>query len=377
MARPKKHWPMVMASREEACLASRLYNDPNETRSFEGFVVHMHLAWLYLLHAELTRDNVDFRYHRTDNPRLLVKVDGEPKRWELARCVANRWSSQEDPVRLNIEFFVGLRNRIEHRYARQQSSLSVALSGHAQAMLLNYEDELTTEFGSSTSLANRLQFPIFVGSFTDAGVKTLQRLRRQLPSALRNYIADYTSGLSTEVERDPRFEFRLRVVNELAPKDPEALPLQFTKYHELSTGERAAIEDMGRKGMVITKERKRNIVGYGLKKPTRVVAEVAAAIPFKFTMGNFTAAWKALGVRPPTGDLHPEITDEKYCTYDERHNDYGYTAAYIQKLIRECSTEQRFRALLRTAPRDKVTGDWVGEPPPSSIPFWQRRKILP
>jgi len=42
---------MVEASRDEASLATRLYNDPAEVRSFEGFAVHMHLVWLYLLHA--------------------------------------------------------------------------------------------------------------------------------------------------------------------------------------------------------------------------------------------------------------------------------------------------------------------------------------
>ncbi len=51
MARPKRHWHMVEASRDEASLATRLYNDPAEVRSFEGFAVHMHLVWLYLLHA--------------------------------------------------------------------------------------------------------------------------------------------------------------------------------------------------------------------------------------------------------------------------------------------------------------------------------------
>jgi hypothetical protein len=109
VARPKKHWHIVKASRDEASLAARLYNDPAEVRSFEGFVVHMHLAWLYLLHAELTRDDVDYRYHQ-ENPRLLLKVDGEAKRWELARCVAHRWPQPDDPVQSNIEFFIGLRN---------------------------------------------------------------------------------------------------------------------------------------------------------------------------------------------------------------------------------------------------------------------------
>src|SRR4051812_47280396 len=78
VARPKKHWPMVEASRDEASLAVRLYNDAIDIRSFEGFVVHMHLAWLYLLHAEFTRDNIDYRYWKRDNPRRLERLDGEP-----------------------------------------------------------------------------------------------------------------------------------------------------------------------------------------------------------------------------------------------------------------------------------------------------------
>ena len=41
-----------------------LYNDPTEHRSFEGFVVHMHLAWVYLLHAEFEREGIDYRNGR-------------------------------------------------------------------------------------------------------------------------------------------------------------------------------------------------------------------------------------------------------------------------------------------------------------------------
>jgi hypothetical protein len=130
---------MVEASRDEATLAVRLYNDPAEVRSFEGFVVHMHLAWLYLLHAEFARDGKDIRYRRRDNPRLLDRVDGEARRWELARCCHERWSAG-DAVRLNLEFFIALRNKIEHRYAsKAQLALSATVGGHAQALLLNYE----------------------------------------------------------------------------------------------------------------------------------------------------------------------------------------------------------------------------------------------
>ena len=151
MARRKRHWQIVEASRDEASLAVRLYNDPAEARSFEGFVVHMHLAWLYLLHAQFTRDDVDYRYWQRDNPRRLERIDGEAKRWELAKSVKERWTDDRDPVRANIEFFIGLRNRVEHRYAKEQQALSAAVSGQAQALLLNYEKELTDQFGMASS----------------------------------------------------------------------------------------------------------------------------------------------------------------------------------------------------------------------------------
>lgn len=75
-------------------------------------------------------------------------------------------------------------------------------------------------------------------------------------------------------------------------------------------------------------------------------------------MGHFPRTWKALKVRPLAGDEHPEITEEKYCIYGERHNDYGYTAAYIKKLIQDCSTEEEFRKLIGVAStdKDKVSG---------------------
>jgi hypothetical protein len=96
-------------------------------------------------------------------------------------------------------------------------------------------------------------------------------------------------------------------------------------------------------------------------------------IPFCFNTALFTIAWKKLGVRPLVDDPQPEKTDEKYCLYDERHRDYGYTQAYVAKLVRECATEAGFRKLLETVPKDKVTGDWVGAPPLSATPPWRRK----
>lgn len=359
MARPRKHWPMVEASRDEASLAVRLYNDPAEVRSFEGFVVHMHLAWLYLLHAEFTRDGVDHRYWRRDKPHLLEKVDGEPKRWELAKSVREHWSDDQEPVRANIEFFIGLRNKVEHRFAREQQALAAAVGGRAQALLLNYEAELTAQFGVASSLATRLRFPVFIGSFTAQGEKALLQLRKGLPASLRTFIADYHADLDPAVTDDPRYELRLRVLQELAPKDPDALAIQYTRYEDLTPEERTAAETLGRKGNVIIKERLRNVAGADELSPKQVVAAVQARIPYRFNLDDFQRAWKKLHVRPPSKDPNPQRTDERYCTYYHRHRDYGYRPAYLQKLVRECSTAEGYERLTGKQAQHKTpAGPW-------------------
>ena len=100
MARPANWWYTLQAGRREALLAVDLDNRVASVRSLEGFVVHMHLAWLYLLHAKFDRDGLDYRYRKTNGH--FVRVDGEVKTWELARCVVEAFpddsSTLPEPV---------------------------------------------------------------------------------------------------------------------------------------------------------------------------------------------------------------------------------------------------------------------------------------
>jgi hypothetical protein len=77
----------------------------------------MQIAWTYMLHAKFERDGVDYWYRDTKTGRRL-RIDGEFKTWELARCIRQLFPNQDHPVRRNVEFFIGFRNRIEHRYEK-------------------------------------------------------------------------------------------------------------------------------------------------------------------------------------------------------------------------------------------------------------------
>src|SRR5438477_13123763 len=94
---------MLDGAIEEALLAVDLYNQPRQPRRLEGFLVHMHIAWLYLLHAEFRRDGVAYHYRLANG--WFERVDGDKKTWDLARSVAERWPDG-GAVRVNLELTI-------------------------------------------------------------------------------------------------------------------------------------------------------------------------------------------------------------------------------------------------------------------------------
>ncbi|MGW1365266.1 DUF3644 domain-containing protein [Streptomyces chartreusis] len=59
----------------------------------------MHKVWHYLLHAEFHQAKIDYRY-RDYKTGQCVTIDGEPKAWDLERCLSKRYPNSADPVRL-------------------------------------------------------------------------------------------------------------------------------------------------------------------------------------------------------------------------------------------------------------------------------------
>jgi hypothetical protein len=311
----------------------------------------MHLAWLYLLQAEMMRDGVDFRYFR--KPRRLEYIDGEPKRWDLTKSVGHRWPAG-DPVRANLEFFIALRNKIEHRYSTHLQAIALATSGHAQALLLNFDNELVHQFGANQTLAATLRFPVFVGTFTERGEDALRQLHAKLPSGFRSFVSSYHAKLDPAVASDQRFEFRLRLVPEVMPRSGDALALEFVRLDDLTETARDALIALGRRGHVIVREHQRPVANYGRMRPTEAAQQVQAGIPFVFKVHpHFVAACRRLQIRPPSKDPHPERTREDFCVYDAVHRDYSYTPACVKYLQKKLRTELGFREVTGLEPVPK------------------------
>jgi hypothetical protein len=255
MTRRSSWHKALLTAQDEALLAAKLYNEPFIPRVFEGFVVHMHLAWLYLLQARFIQDGVEFRVRQSRRKDRFEIVDGEHKTWDLAASVRERWKDDPaNPVRMNLEFFIKLRNRIEHRYSKSDDSILIFVSDKSHALLLNFEEEMTNFFGSKYSLANKLRFPVFIGTFTEPGTQTILKLNSTLPSELKAFVAVYDSGMDESILSSSKYSLRLRVSLEKVTSDAD-MSITFVREDDLTDEKRAEYDADAKSGKVIVKDR--------------------------------------------------------------------------------------------------------------------------
>jgi hypothetical protein len=342
MAKPSRWQKMFEASKEEAVLAVKLFNDPTGQRNLEGFVVHMHLAWLYLLQADWTKQKRDYRIPDPAHKGWFKKVEGEHQTPSLEWFVRETWG-ESSPIRGNLEFFIKLRNKIEHRHSGSNESLATVISGQCHALLLNYEESVVSVGGQSESLATTLRFPVFIGGFTDKGKEALVKMTKALPADLRTFLAEYDNSLHQAVSADPRYCLRLTVVLEKGNRKGD-LSMQFFNADDLTDDEKRVVEGLASKGYLINHHKKVSVSNLGHMKAKAAVEAVRREIPFSFNMQHFTDAYKLGNFRPPNDSLSPEKTRTDFVVYDDVHKDYTYTPTYVKHLVKSCSTASGFKA---------------------------------
>ena len=231
-------WHQLQASKQEALLAVDLYNRPGDDRRLEAFVVHMQIAWLYLAQARFGRDGVGYWY-RNASGRRIRGSDGEFRTWDLACCLKEVFPALNDPVRRNVEFFVSLRNRIEHRYERL---LGPVVAGKCQSLIMNYETALTGWFGVDEGLASRLRFPVFLSTLAGDAIEALKQTYKRLPKRITTFLEDHDASLPDEVTSDHRYDFRVLLIPVTGPKSGADAAMRFVHADDLTDEEREALD---------------------------------------------------------------------------------------------------------------------------------------
>src|SRR4030042_1339965 len=147
---------LIEKARETALLAVETYNRPTASFRSGAYVVLMIIAWTSLFHAMFLRKGIKPCYRRPGS-RRYDRIDGEPRRWELKECLQQHYKANNPAARRNLEFFIGLRNTIEHHSLAQ---IDPEVFGECQSMLLNFESLLVSEFGDRYAIRGGLTFAL-------------------------------------------------------------------------------------------------------------------------------------------------------------------------------------------------------------------------
>lgn len=351
-----KGFPQTVRDQLEKCRATAIaavdvYNRPGPRFRTAHYVVLIVMAWTALFHA--------IYYKRGENPWYrkkgknakgdrYLRVDGDPKHWELSECLKQYFGGDNPPERKNLEFLIGLRNKIEHRHL---PDLDAGLYGECQAALLNLEQLISSQFGPSFAIAEQLAVALqCTGVIPAEKKKAAKALATASAKSVKEYVETFRGGLPSSTLNSTKYSFNVFLVPKVANRKELAdASVTFVKIDEANRDELERMEKLN----ILIKEKHIPIANLGLHKPGQVVTAVNAKLPYRFTTNAHARAWRHYKVRPGAKAGEPEQTLGQYCVYDTAHNDYLYTDAWVDKLITEMADPVHFKAVTGFTPTAK------------------------
>jgi hypothetical protein len=345
--------PQVVKDNVEKCRSSAIaavdaYNRPGPRFRTAQYVILIVIAWSALLHAIFYRKGRRPWYRKSVPGQGIryVKIDGEPKHWDLTECLKQYFADKLPPERKNLEFLIGLRNKIEHRYLPE---FDASLYGECQAALMNLEEILVQEFGTKYALTDQLAVSLqFSRVVPEEKQKATKKLVATTARTVKEYIEKFRGGLAGPVLNSMKYSYTVFLVPRVANRANAAdAAVQFLKIDETNPDEVKRLENLN----VLIREKQIPISNLGLLKAGEVVAEVKKRAKVEINQNIHTRAWKYYKVRPPANESHPERTRPEYCVYDETHEDYVYTNAWVEKLAHDLADAAEFQRVVGRAPR--------------------------
>lgn len=317
---------LIEKARETALLAVETYNRPTASFRSGAYVVLMIIGWTSLFHAMFLRKRIK-PYYRKPGSRRYDRIEGEPRRWELRECLQQHYKANSPAARRNLEFFIGLRNKIEHRSLAQ---IDPEVFGECQAMLLNFESLLVSEFGERYAIRGGLTFALQFsqvipkGSSAPAAKSTAGAFK-----AIKQYVDAFRSSLSADVQNDLAYSFKVFLVPKIgnhASKDSVAV--EWVKYDPSKPEEMRNYE----KVVAMIKPKEVQVANRGLLKATQVAKQVATKLGKRFSHYDHKLCYEHFKIRPTGRAPDPSACNPQFCVYDDLHKDYGYTPQWVDFL---------------------------------------------
>lgn len=345
---PKAVKKCLEKSQDSALLAVETYNKPAIKFKSGGYVVLMTISWTALFHAIFFKQKKK-PYYKESNGRFVIR-DGDFSYWELKECLKEYFGTDTNhPIRKNLEFFIPLRNMIEHKSIPEIDS---DIFAECQAMLLNFDKIMEKEFGADYCIKESLSFALQLYPSS----KSLNNAIVENPNAksIVDFIKAYRSSITTETLNSGEYSFKAFLIQVANHESKSALPIQFVAYDKLDDAQKTNVNRVAT--LVKNKFVTVPVANKDRMKPAEVVKKVQTLLgnpkviknkkeKDRFNSDTHTRCWKHYQIRPNNNSANPEITNSKYCVYDELNNNYGYTEEWVDFLVEELSNEEKFNEL--------------------------------
>jgi len=298
---------LVRKAREAALAAVQLYNNPQIRFKSELFIVTMHVAWTYLLHAYYRQNGVSYYHRERRNGKLVyVKTDaGARKTWELKRCLEVAECPIDQHVCNNLKFLIGIRNEIEHQMTAR---LDDAISAKFQACCLNFNHYVKEFFGEKHGIDRELALSLQFAAITDEQVDEMVQID-DLPNNVRTFIVDFESRLTPEEHGSQQFAYRLHFTRRATNHPGQAdRVIEFAKA-EAPTGQSGVGPAVVRRELVKETERPKFLAG-------QVVAKMREDGFAWFNMHHHTELWRSLEAKDPSKGFGTLVAGKHWHWYE-------------------------------------------------------------
>lgn len=318
------------SSIDSALLAVEIYNKPRTVFRSEGYITMMIIAWTKLFHAYFHHTIGDRFYYKNNNRYELI--DGEKKAWEISTCI-KKYTKLNQSVEKNLQFFIKIRNKIEHRHL-DNASVDNMIFGECQSLLFNYENLLVSEFGSEFSINQSLVYSL---QFSHLRLKSQNIANRSALSKdmqyLVGFISKYRKTLDDPVFSSQEYSIKLIQIPKISNTNRAQNAIEFVKWDNLNEDERKEFEHIA----VLVKDKTEVVEAINVNRymPSLVVKEVNKLLSnqYRFTINQHTVIYKLFNIRPTNDAIDPFETEKDFCLYDEVHKDYVYLSSWISFLV--------------------------------------------
>jgi len=345
---PKAVKKCLEKSQDSALLAVETYNKPAIKFKSGGYIVLMTISWTALFHGIFFKQKKK-PFYKESNGRFVIR-DGDFSYWELRECLKEYFGTDTNhPIRKNLEFFIPLRNMIEHKSIPEIDS---DIFAECQAMLLNFDKIMEKEFGVEYCIKESLSFALQLYPSS----KSLNNAIVENPNAklIVDFIKAYRSSITTETLNSGEYSFKAFLIQVANHESKSALPIQFVAYDKLDDAQKTNVNRVAT--LVKNKFVTVPVANKDRMKPAEVVKKVQTLLgnpkiiknkkeKEKFNLDTHTRCWKYYQIRPDSNSVNPEITNSQYCIYDSLNKNYGYTDEWVDFLVEVLANENVFNNL--------------------------------